>query len=117
MKIFVTGLEFLAFHGVTAAERTLGCRVRLDVVAEVDETASVTDAIEDTEDYAAVAARAVALCNEAPRHTLEFACARIGNGLLFEFPKMREVAVRLAKQGPALALAVEAVGVEGRFTR
>jgi dihydroneopterin aldolase len=117
VKVSVTDIRFLAFFGVTSAEREIGHRVRLDLTAEVSETASSSDRIEDTVDYAALAARAVELCLESPCHTVEFACSRVGKGLLKEFPRVFSIIVRLQKMEPLLSLSVQAVGVEETFVR
>ena len=117
MKIFVSDIQFLAFHGVTEMERSLGHRFRVDLVADVDETASTTDRLNDTVDYSKMAALAVELCNKDASRTVEHACERIGHGLLGEFPLMREVTVRLSKLQPAISINVESVGVEMLYTR
>jgi dihydroneopterin aldolase len=117
MKVFVSDVQFLSSHGVTDSERLVGHRFRLDLVALVDETASLTDHLKDTLDYADMANVAVNLCNQHPCHTVEFACERIGNGLLSKFPRITEVSVRLSKLQPAIPLQVGSVGVEKLYTR
>jgi dihydroneopterin aldolase len=117
VKIFVSGLEFVGYHGVTEQEREDGHRFLLDLNAEVRQSASSTDRIEDTVDYGELGEFAVELCNRESDHTLEYACERIGLGLLEKFKSIEEVEVKISKIHPVLHHQIGAVGVLKRFSR
>jgi hypothetical protein len=55
VTVEISGLSLYTNHGVTEAEREVGQRLVLDLRLDIGETAAtVTDAIEDTVDYAEV---------------------------------------------------------------
>lgn len=117
IKVFVTDLEFQSFHGISEPEREVGHRFRLDLAAQVEQSATETDRVEDTTDYASLALRAVEICNQKKYSTVEFACEQVGITLLDEFDHIKELTVTLAKLQPSVALNVRAVGVEKVFRR
>ena len=114
--VFVSGLEFRAHHGVTEVERRIGHPVRLDIRAEVQDEARVTDDITDTVDYAALAHAATELLLKAPCHTLERAIELTGPELLAGFPRIHSLTLRIAKLAPPIGVTAREAGVERTFS-
>src|SRR4029450_5683138 len=80
VTIEVTGLSLYTHHGVTAAEREVGQRLRLDLRPEVGECdATVTDLVEDTVDYAAVCERVALAAQQRSYKTLERLCSAVAD--------------------------------------
>lgn len=111
-SVFVEGLEFYGFHGVSDAEREVGHRFALDLEVEVDGKADQTDAVADTADYSQIAATALAQSDQRNFATVEGLAGAMAAALLDVFPKVRSVSVRLAKLLPPMAASAERVGVE-----
>lgn len=116
-RLIVRGLTFRGFHGVTEEEHRQGCRMRLDVEAEVEEEASASDAIEDTVDYGELAAVALAVVTTKPRRTLERVTKEVGWILLQRFPRIQTLHVRLAKLEAPVGFEFAEIGVERDFVR
>ena len=110
--VFVEGLEFYAYHGVSSVERSLGHRYRLDISMEVDARAVFTDEIEDTVNYADVAVRLCALGETTTCHTVERLAELMLTDLMERFPLVSSAKIRLAKRMPPAPFIAEAVGVE-----
>src|SRR5579862_1593032 len=115
--VFVEGLEFDAYHGVSEQERQVTRRFRLDLEAEIEETAGSSDDVADTLDYGELALAATGIATEAKYKTVERAVERIGAEIMARFPKIERLRVRLAKLAPPIPLQVEAAGVERSFSR
>jgi|GEM_PF-1213495 len=113
--VYVKGLEFYAFHGVTEEERAVGHRLRLTVSAKVEETASQSDQIQETLDYGKLASYALEVASKSQARTLEHVVDRLGEAILMRFPICRMVHVELEKIAPPLPFTIEAVGVRKRF--
>jgi dihydroneopterin aldolase len=110
--VFVEGLEFYAYHGVSPEERTVGHRYRLDLSMEVDARATVTDDIEDTVNYADAAGRLCALGETTTCHTLERLAELMLSDLMERYPLVTAARIRLAKRMPPAPFIAETVGVE-----
>jgi len=110
--VFVAGLEFYGFHGVTVEERTLGHRFIADLRAEVDGEADQTDSIEDTVDYAGIAFLLTELCGKRQFFTLERMAAAIAEELLSRHASIQKIWIRIAKRLPPVDMMAEQVGVE-----
>jgi len=115
--VYVKGLEFYAFHGVSEEERAVGHRLRLTVAARVDETAGKSDQIHETLDYGKLALFALEVASGSQAKTLEHVVYRLGEAILMRFPICKSVCVELEKIAPPLPLTIEAVGVRRRFHR
>jgi dihydroneopterin aldolase len=110
--LFVSDLQFYAYHGVSEQEQAVGRRFRLDLDASLLETARLSDRLEDTVDYGAIAHLAVRVASESTFKTLERAAEAIGSAILQAFPAVDRVKVRIAKLMPPVDLSVAEVGVE-----
>jgi dihydroneopterin aldolase len=112
VTVEITGLSLYTHHGVTEAEREVGQRLVLDLRLDVGETdATVTDAIEDTVDYAEVCQLVALIAQQRSHKTLERLCSTIAERLLADYD-LDGVWVKAAKPEPPIALAVDEVSVE-----
>jgi len=84
--------------GDLPAERVTPQRLRVALELEVEESASLTDRLEDTVDYAAVAARARQTLVAAECRMLERAVRLVAEAVL-ESPRVRQVRVAITKFG------------------
>ena len=116
-KVFVTGLEFYGYHGVSEQERQIGHRLRLDIEADVTEEAHRTDNVAETVDYGALAQAAFELLTGESHHTLEHAIELAGTDLMVRFPRIERLTLRLAKIAPPVPLTIESIGIERTFVR
>jgi dihydroneopterin aldolase len=112
VTIEISGLSLYTRHGVTEAEREVGQRLVLDLRLDVGETdATVTDAIEDTVDYADVCQLVALVAQQRSHKTLERLCSTIADRLLADY-ELEGVWVKAAKPEPPIALSVDEVSVE-----
>ena len=112
VTVEITGLSLYTHHGVSEAEREVGQRLVLDLRLDVGETdATVTDAIEDTVDYAEVCQLVALIAQQRSHKTLERLCSTIADRLLADY-ELEGVWVKAAKPEPPIALSVDEVSVE-----
>jgi 7,8-dihydroneopterin aldolase/epimerase/oxygenase len=112
VTIEISGLSLYTNHGVTEAEREVGQRLVLDLRLDIGETdATVTDAIEDTVDYAEVCQLVALIAQQRSHKTLERLCSTIADRLLADY-ELEGVWVKAAKPEPPIALSVDEVSVE-----
>src|SRR5262245_34692643 len=111
-RIFVEGIKFHGFHGLTRLERQVGVRLSVDVEIEMDlEKSGRSDRMADTLDYAKVHKTVIEVGRGRSYKLLE-AFAR---QLLDEFlqdGRIDRVTVRVRKETPVLDGIVDAVGVQ-----
>ena len=117
ITLFVTGLEFYAYHGVPAEERVIGHRYVVDIEFKVDSNAEETDDIADSVDYAAVAESIQSAMEELQVKTLEHLAKHCAIRLIKDFPKIAELCLRIAKRLPPAPIIADEVGVELTMTR
>ena len=112
VTIEISGLSLYTNHGVTEAEREVGQRLVLDLRLDIGETdATVTDAIEDTVDYAEVCQLVALIAQQRSHKTRERLCSTIADRLLADY-ELEGVWVKAAKPEPPIALSVDEVSVE-----
>jgi 7,8-dihydroneopterin aldolase/epimerase/oxygenase len=112
VTIEITGLSLYTHHGTTEAEREVGQRLVIDLRLDVGHTdATVTDAIEDTVDYAEVCQLVALVAQQRSHSTLERLCGTIANRLLSDY-ELESVWVKASKPEPPIALSVDEVSVE-----
>lgn len=110
--VFVEGIKFHGFHGLTRLERQVGVRLSVDVRLETDlEKSSRSDRIADTIDYRIVHERVLEIGRGRSHKLLESFARALLDVLVAEFAAAR-VTVRVRKETPVLDGIVEAVGVE-----
>ncbi len=111
-RIFIEGIKFHGFHGLTRMERQVGVRLSVDVVLEVDlERSGRSDRIVNTPDYRRVHEKVLELGRGRSHRLLESFALTVLDALLRDFPAER-VTVRVRKETPVLNGIVDAVGVE-----
>jgi dihydroneopterin aldolase len=107
--IEVNGIRVYAYHGCLTEEGRIGGHYRVDVLIDGDfSKAEATDKLHDTIDYA----RVTAIVKEqmAQRANLiEHVCQRLLDALLREWPGRARWKVRLTKEHPPVAGAVDHV--------
>ena len=112
VEVELRGLSIYTHHGVSDAEQEVGQRLVIDVGFDVpDCDAVLTDRLDDTIDYSAVADIVALAATERSYRTLE----RLGHVIadrLIERYGSESVRVRLAKPEPPIPLAIEEVAVE-----
>jgi dihydroneopterin aldolase len=112
VTVEISGLSLYTHHGLTEAEREVGQRLVLDLRLDIGETdATVTDAIEDTVDYAEVCQLVALIAQQRSHKTLERLCSTIADRLLADY-ELEGVWVKAAKPEPPIALSVDEVSVE-----
>ncbi|MFO0091197.1 MAG: dihydroneopterin aldolase [Armatimonadota bacterium] len=115
--VTVSGLEFYGHHGVTPAEREIGHWFGLDLALEVVGDAPLTDALEDTVDYGAVAHLAHQVGTSTSYKLVERLAQHIGEAILGEFARVQAVEIELAKLAPPGSVPVPRTGVRLRLAR
>jgi dihydroneopterin aldolase len=116
-RIFIEGIKFHGFHGLTKSERSIGIRLSVDVELFYDlEKSGRADAVRHTVDYRVVHERILELGLERSHKLLESFAVTVLDNLLAEFP-LDAVCVRVRKETPVLHGIVDSVGVEMSRTR
>jgi len=111
-RIFLEGIKFHGFHGLTRMEREVGCRLAVDVSLELDlERSGRHDSVSDTLDYRRVHQCVVELGRGSSHKLLESFAVALLDALFDEFPA-RRITVRVRKETPVLDGIVDSVGVE-----
>ena len=111
-RIILSGIEFYAYGGVTAAEKEIGQRYRASIELEFDlRAAGASDALEDTVSYADVYAIAVETARERSFNLIESLAARMARRLL-DYSPVHSVTVRVEKLLPPIDGVVASAAVE-----
>jgi len=112
-RIYITGLELHAFHGVNRDERVYGQSFLLDLVLEADLTlACRSDDLNDTVNYARVIKTAAAAFTRTACMLIERAAEVTAQAVLGEFPAVEAVTVRVHKPDAPVKLTVEDIMIE-----
>ena len=116
-RIFVEGIKFHGFHGLTRMERQVGVRLSVDVTLELDlHPAGRTGDVKQALDYRKVHARVVEI-GRAKSHRLLESYAMVLLDALFDEFAVDKLTVRVRKETPVLDGIVDSVGVEMSRTR
>ena len=111
-RIFVEGIKFHGFHGMTRLERQVGVRLSVDVELELDlERSGRSDRMADTLDYASVHKIVIEVGRGRSYKLLE-AFARQLLDRFLEDTRVDRVTVRVRKETPVLDGIVDGVGVQ-----
>ena len=114
--IRLTGLRARGYHGVLTSERVAGQVFLVDLDLDVDITqAADTDDVEQTVNYAEVAAVVEALITGVPVYLIETLAVRIADAVLEQFSRVQGVTVTVNKPQAPIPSDFENVAVT--FTR
>lgn len=103
-EIALTGLRVRGFHGVLPSEREEGQDFLIDAVLSVDtRAAAASDALEDTVDYGALAARLAEVVAGEPLDLIETLASRLADVCLADG---RVTSVRLTVHKPSAPVAL-----------
>jgi dihydroneopterin aldolase len=111
-EVFIHGLQVYGFVGVSAEERAVGHRLRVDITMRVLGSADETDEVSETADYGDMARQAAAVIAQRPCKTLERQARLIGERLLEHFPLAESVVVEIAKIAPPFEEVAGSAGVK-----
>ena len=111
-RVLITGLRESGVHGVLPEERTRAQPFEVDVELSVDcVPAGESDALDDTVDYATVAAAAARIVREESHQLLERLATRIAEECRSSDPRVVGVAVTVRKLEPPMDLTLDHVAV------
>ena len=116
-EVLVNGLEITGHHGVTEDERARGCRLKIDVSAEVDGSSDETDQISDTIDYGELAALVVEVSDSGSYRTLERLAKALCDEAFRRFPSLLSLEVQIDKLDPPVPFTVGSLGVRLKMAR
>ncbi|MDR3690663.1 MAG: dihydroneopterin aldolase [Fimbriimonas sp.] len=117
ITLFMTGLEFYGYHGVSDEEQKIGHRYRIDIELTVDGTADRTDRVEDTVDYGEVGKLLSSVGSTTQFRTVERLASVMADRLLDSYPSISTVSIRLAKLLPPAPVIAEEAGVKLTVSR
>lgn len=110
-RIFLEGIKFHGFHGLTRMEREVGVRLAVNVSLETDlGPAGRNDDVRKTIDYRKVHRRVVDVGRGTSHKLLESFATALLDILMEEFPSDR-ISVTVRKETPVLDGIVDSVGV------
>jgi len=116
--IFIQGIKFHGFHGLTRLERKVGVRLSVDVYVEASLAKSgKTDEVKDTLDYRKIHSKIVKLGRETSHKLLESFATMVLIELFRTFPQAERITLKVNKETPVLDGIVDSVGVELSRTR
>jgi dihydroneopterin aldolase len=111
-QIFVEGIKFHGFHGLTKLERQVGVRLSVDVTVEMDlEKSGRSDRMGDTIDYALIHKKVIEVGRGQSYKLLETFALKLLDEFLSSL-EVDRVTVRVRKETPVLDGIVDAVGVQ-----
>ncbi len=111
-RIFIEGIKFHGYHGLTRMEREVGVRLSVDVSLELDLYPSGrSDNVKETLDYRKVHRRVVEIGRGSSHHLLESYAVSLLDALSDDFD-VDHITVRVRKETPVLDGIVDSVGVE-----
>ena len=106
-RIFVDGIKFHGYHGLTRLERQIGVRLSVDVSMWIDlERSARSDSVRQTLDYRRVHERVVELGRGSSHKLLESFAGAVLDALFAEF-RVDRITLRVRKETPVLDGIVE----------
>ena len=110
-KVFLEGIEFQAYHGVSDAEQEIGHRYRVDICVGTDiREAAKSDDINKTVNYAALGKMVVRIGTDNRFRLIETLAERIAEETL-SYDRVMEVTVTVRKVMPPTRVCAAASGV------
>ncbi len=112
-QVYLDGLEFYGYHGVSDEEQKIGHRYRMRIACDFSGPANpVSDDIKQTLDYSEVAKLAVHICTSQQFRTIEAMNWALAEKLFAEFPQVQGITLTTEKALPPIPHVAEAAGVE-----
>ena len=112
-RIFIEGIKFHGFHGLTRLERKVGVRLAVDVYIETSLAASgASDDVKDTVDYRKIHQRILTLGRETSHKLLESFATMVIEDLFRRFRGTDRITLKVRKETPVLDGIVDSEGVE-----
>ncbi len=116
-RIFIEGIKFHGYHGLTRMEREVGVRLSVDVSVEIDlERSGRSDRVADTLDYRKIHRRVIEIGKASSHRLLESYGVALLDALFADIEAER-ITVTVRKETPVLEGIVDSVGVELSRTR
>jgi dihydroneopterin aldolase len=110
-RVALEGLEFLAYHGVYAHERTNGNNFEVDIAVETDFSSGAShDDLKGTVDYE-VLYRIVKNEMDKPSKLIETVAEKIVDDVLEELPAVIKVDLKISKLNPPIGGVCERASV------
>lgn len=111
-NIFINGLVMHAHHGVMKHETKVGQRFVIDMLLNIDlKSASRSDKLADTIDYAAIVDAASRAFTARNFRLVEAAGGAVADAVLKEFPQVQSVRVTIHKPHAPISAIFDDVGV------
>jgi dihydroneopterin aldolase len=111
-RIFIEGIKFHGYHGLTRMERQVGVRLSVDVSVELSlEASGRSDRVADTLDYRKIHRIVTEIGRGSSHHLLESYAVAVIDALFAEIAA-DEIRVTVRKETPVLDGIVDSVGVE-----
>ncbi len=111
-RIFIEGIKFHGYHGLTRMEREVGVRLSVDVSVEMDLDASGrSDKVSDTLDYRKIHRSVIDIGRGSSHRLLESYAVAVLDALFDQIPA-NSISVTVRKETPVLDGIVGSVGVE-----
>jgi dihydroneopterin aldolase len=115
--IYLTDMEFYAYHGCFKEEQVAGNWFMVDLTLKTNmDKASQTDSIKDTLNYQ-MAYKVVKQEMAQTSHLLEHVARRILEALFKEFTQLEYARVKVSKMNPPMGGRMKSVCVEMEITR
>ena len=112
-RIFIEGIKFHGFHGLTRLERKVGVRLAVDIYVETCLAASgASDDVKDTVDYRKIHKCVLTLGRETSHKLLESFATMVIEDLFRRFRGIDRITMKVRKETPVLDGIVDSVGVE-----
>ncbi len=112
-KIFISDMEFFAFHGHYPEEKLAGNKFIVDLTLWADtEKAQKSDQLEDALNYQVAYAIVKEVVTGTKSNLLENIAENILNAIFAEFPQLQKAIVNIKKITPPMGGQIGAVGVE-----
>ncbi|HVY59274.1 MAG TPA: dihydroneopterin aldolase [Xanthobacteraceae bacterium] len=111
-RVFVTGLQIHAHHGVMAHEAKVGQQFVLDIELTLDlRDASRSDKLADTVSYSAIVEAAVTAFTARSYRLVEAAAGAVADAILSAFPRIESLQVTVHKPHAPIAAIFGDAGV------
>jgi len=112
-KIFISGMEFFAFHGHYPEEKQAGNKFLVDLIMYADTSKSEkSDDLNDALNYQVAYAIITDILNNTKSNLLEKIADNVLTAIFAEFPELQKATVTIKKMNPPMGGQIDHVGVE-----